>query len=664
MADEDIFAGIGQTRLPLWPKRNQRTAGAVDHIAPDEGIFGWVIDTGAPGEQVHVQIVCGDEVIADGATGIPRPDVVTALSVSGEPGFMIPWEAMDSLQIERIIDEDPDASFDAYVPSVNGRLQKSPENKTLLAISMKDVLTFIESSHEKREKARLEAEALRRKNLMFELNGSTSAQTVGAPQQPVVSIQIDTIIASRAGTALVVGWIDDRDNPMTRLHVFADLDPALDPTAFGRVRRPDVDSALQAHNHLFGFWAVLNVARPLSPDDKWMVRGDLTRGHSETATAGAKILTDTALRTTILEYFASTEYYGSRHIESYIALEAGIGKALVGLNRRITNGIVAGAWVSYYGPNRASYLGSIIVCLFGKHEFMFIQSALFSMGKRAHEYEYVYVSNSPELTETLEKEARLCARIYGISIVLVCLPDNAGFGAANNVAAKYARSSRLMITNPDVFPRNNDWAWRHQEIIEQAPREQTAMFGVPLHYDDGSLMHHGIYFEVDAGISVRNDGVFSRPMIRTEHYAKGAPIWARFAAPRPVPAVTGAFISAERGWFEALGGFTEDYLFGHYEDCDLCLKSYSRGKPVWVQDLPLWHMEGKGSTRRHAHEGGILVNRWVFTKAWGELIARDLNGPAPQILADMAPAPAEPGQAPVMHLINDGQDNAPARRVS
>jgi GT2 family glycosyltransferase len=187
-----------------------------------------------------------------------------------------------------------------------------------------------------------------------------------------------------------------------------------------------------------------------------------------------------------------------------------------------------------------------------------------------------------------------------------------------------------MITNPDVFPRDNNWARRHADIIAAAPADQTKMFGAPLYYDDGSLMHHGMYFEVDSGVSVRPDGIYARPMIRTEHYGKGAPVWSQnFACPRPVAAVTGAFISADRDWFEKLGGFNEDFLFGHYEDADLSLKSLARGQPAWIQDFPLWHMEGKGSTRRQAQEGGILVNRWLFTRRWGGLIGSHLRGPAP-----------------------------------
>jgi GT2 family glycosyltransferase len=342
------------------------------------------------------------------------------------------------------------------------------------------------------------------------------------------------------------------------------------------------------------------------------------------------MVSDVELRSTILVYFASAEFYGNRFIESFLSLGSGIGAELVDLNRRITRSISSGAWVSYYGPKRSDYSGSIIVCLLGKSEFFFLQAALFLVAPGCDRYEFVYVCNSPELTEALQREAQNCSRIYGISIVLVCLPDNAGFGAANNIAARFARSSRLLITNPDIFPRDAEWARRHTEIIATRPRDQTRIFGAPLYYDDGSLMHHGMYFEIDEGASVRPDAISTRPMIRVEHYGKGAPPWSqRLDCPRPVPATSGAFISIDRAWFEELGGFNEDFIFGHYEDADLCLKSLTRGKPVWIQDLPLWHMEGKGSIRRPEYDGGSLINRWLFTQRWGDLIAGELVGPKP-----------------------------------
>ncbi len=70
-------------------------------------------------------------------------------------------------------------------------------------------------------------------------------------------------------------------------------------------------------------------------------------------------------------------------------------------------------------------------------------------------------------------------------------------------------------------------------------------------------------------------------------------------------------------------------MFGHYEDADFCLKSSAAGRTAWLHDARLWHLEGKGSARLAQHEGGAIVNRWLFTKTWGETVTRDVIATAP-----------------------------------
>jgi GT2 family glycosyltransferase len=118
--------------------------------------------------------------------------------------------------------------------------------------------------------------------------------------------------------------------------------------------------------------------------------------------------------------------------------------------------------------------------------------------------------------------------------------------------------------------------------------------------------------------------------VRVQHYGKGAPPdSAGYLRPRPVPAVTGAFISCRRDWFERLGGFCEDYVFGHYEDADFCLRSLAEGVAPWLHDIRMYHIEGAGSTRQRAHEGSLLVNRWLFADRWAAVLRDGLLGPRP-----------------------------------
>ena len=208
--------------------------------------------------------------------------------------------------------------------------------------------------------------------------------------------------------------------------------------------------------------------------------------------------------------------------------------------------------------------------------------------------------------------------IYGLSNTIVILPGNAGFGAANNVAAQVARSDRLLVVNPDVFPRDPDWAKKHTDLLHSAPVAQSRLFGVPLYYDDGSLMHGGIYFEIDVGLSLSGGRPSPVRLCRTQHYGKGAPAGAlQFNRARPVPAVTGAFISMDRAWFEQLGGFTEDFIFGHYEDADLCLKSIAKGTAPWIHDIRLWHTEARARPAApRMKAAALIVNRWLFSSTW------------------------------------------------
>ena len=354
------------------------------------------------------------------------------------------------------------------------------------------------------------------------------------------------------------------------------------------------------------------------------------RQFNEPQDARCETVSNVDLRILVLGYVASAEFLGNRQVEAMAALANGFSDQILALNRALTDQFKAAPYIERFGMHRQPVRGSIIVCRFGKTEFLALQNCLFSGRPGIEDYEFTYTLNSPELGEKLLQEARAASMTYGVPQTVVVLSGNAGFGAANNAGAAVARSNRIMNVNPDVFPYDPNWAARHTELLDLRPAEETRLFGAALYYDDGSLMHGGMYFEMDTGISARAEAVRPCRMVRTEHYGKGAPAWAeQFVRARPVPAITGAFISSDRAWYEALGGFTEDYIFGHYEDADLCLKSLQRGTVSWMHDLRLWHLEGKGSTRLPPHEGGSIVNRWLFSKLWAETIEDGLCGPNP-----------------------------------
>lgn len=458
------------------------------------------------------------------------------------------------------------------------------------------------------------------------------------PQAP--DGHVDHVKISPGGGIYVIGWINDSKDRLASVDLyFPAWSLSFSAANLARPRRPDAEAALGLTTpHHCGFWGFLHAGRKL-PASICNAVIRLESGAELQAVVTVEAAEDDELRAAALSTIAMAAYVGDRYFAAVQSLDAAIGTQLVAFNQTLTQRALNAPYVESFGSNEAAYKGSIIVCLFGKIELMAVQQALFARQAGMADYEFIYVCNSPEAAEPLLREAKIASLIYGLPLTIIILNANAGFAAANNLAAQYARSGRLLFVNPDVFPRDENWAQTHSAIIADLPAAQTSLFGAPLYYDDGSLMHGGMYFERDTAPNFTQNACTETAILRVEHYGKGAPPEAaEYLRPRAVPAVTGAFISADRAWFESLGGFNQDYIFGHYEDADLCLKSFVAGRASWLQPGTLWHLEGKGSHRQPQHEGGAIVNRWLFTKNWDGLVKRDLLGPAPKKLA------AKPGR--------------------
>jgi hypothetical protein len=463
-------------------------------------------------------------------------------------------------------------------------------------------------------------------------NAALETQSVApSPASNQVSCAIDPLLVASDAGLMVTGWIDDDGQPLSRIRISsASWRVEIEASRLVRLRRMDVEKALGSRApHAFGFFGFVTLKRG---DTSEAIKVELHQSSGKVTSLQASTISvrPIDLRSSALSYLGGAHFFGNAPLESVRYLGEGVGDELVQFNESLTRRLVSAPLVERFGPQISSPRGTIIVCLYEKPEFYFLQNCLFSGLPGIEEYEFVYVSNSPEIAETLLREAHSASLIYGLTNSVMILGGNAGFGGANNAAAAIARSDRLLFINPDVFPRDLDWARKHTDVLASAAPEATRLFGVPLYYDDGSLMHGGMYFETDYGV-LTTDGVpRAQKICRVEHYGKGAPAETpQFTRARPVPAVTGAFQSIASNWFEELGGFSEQFIFGHYEDADLCLRSLEKGVAPWLQDVRMWHLEGKGSTRKLAHEGGSIVNRWLFSKKWMSTIDNGLRGPKP-----------------------------------
>lgn len=456
-----------------------------------------------------------------------------------------------------------------------------------------------------------------------------SANEDGLPSRLIVGASnIEGVIQSSSGAIFVLGWAIAHAAAIKQISITTPAGGCvIAGSELARSRRKDVEKALSGaprHKHLglFGLGQTEPSATQISDGGNLGTATiEFENGISRSQKLEVRQLDDAAFVETVLSAFSALEYNGNRIVESFAALDGGLGDRLIAIQTAHVRRVARGHACERFGIANRIPKATIIVCVYGRPEYQFLQNALFGMGPSAAEYEYIYVCNSPELIDTLHKAAAISHRVYGLSQSVVALAANAGFGTANTIAARYANSSRLLFVNPDVFPRADSWGEAHQAILDGMPYGQTTLFGARLYYSDGSLMHAGMHLDADTGISIRDDVVERRPILRVEHFGKGAPPdLAIYRGTRPVPAVSGALMSVDRKWFESLNGFADEYVFGHYEDADFCLRSLERGVVPYVHDWEFWHLEGKGSTRAPCHDAAATINRWQFTRKWRDKV--------------------------------------------
>jgi GT2 family glycosyltransferase len=189
---------------------------------------------------------------------------------------------------------------------------------------------------------------------------------------------------------------------------------------------------------------------------------------------------------------------------------------------------------------------------------------------------------------------------------------NAGYAAANNTGARYASGRALLLLNSDVVPERSGWLAPFVAALDEDTR--VGAVGPKLLFEDGSLQHAGMYFARDLRGAWYND-----------HFHKGFPRdYAPASVRREVPAVTGAALLVRRSLFEEVGGFTEDFIIGDYEDSDLCLKARRAGFTItYVPTVELYHFERR-SIRLHAgytRTVAAAYNRRLHSLRWSNAMA-------------------------------------------
>jgi GT2 family glycosyltransferase len=433
------------------------------------------------------------------------------------------------------------------------------------------------------------------------------------PEIPLVG-SCDVMILSEQGF-FVDGWVDDRLNTVGGIEAIDLGSGARSLSPAFRNRRLDVEAALGNPNPAeFGLWAMGRL--PVVGQTHGL---SLVLSYRDGSVR--EFAPNNTLRLSQREFFENTlAHYGRRNLltnltaRSFSELNGSLGELLTTMYAELKETRRTLSDANF--PARKKPRISLICCLYGIPDFLYMQIAEFSRFADLAEVEFLYVSNSPELEDILLRDAELAAFVFGTSVRVITLNQNCGFSYANNVGVEAAAADTIVIINPDVFPYS-------QEAV-------TAMFaytdrdlgrnivGGKLYYADGTVMHDGMFFELEPKMTA----LCRVPVWTVEHFRKG---FADIAGQqqRPVPAITGALMVFDRRFFRELGAFDETFIYGHYEDADLCLRARAAGGQVILDpELAFWHYEGKGSVKRPEHAGSGLYNRWLFSQRWG----RQLEG--------------------------------------
>ena len=328
----------------------------------------------------------------------------------------------------------------------------------------------------------------------------------------------------------------------------------------------------------------------------------------------------------------------------YRILDQQVGVQIAAINRLIIDQARSRRLVERFGPQHGRYRGSIITVLRGRSDQIVPRLAVVGSGSGAAEYEYIVVVTNPDQFEPALRAARIAAATIGLSLALVLQPGGDPAGTGEEVAADIARSDRLIFMDQSVLPRLPNWALQHSALLDGVPTAQTRLFGGLLYHPDGSLANGGYYFEQETSLLPRPQELPQRiTAVRLKALAQPAPVASRPLLPaRPVVGVPAAFLSIDRAWFEALGGFTRHYSRAVFDDIDLCLRSLKRGMPAWIHPLPLWYFERRSPVRPEPSKGGAILNNWLLNRQWDSMIVADLLGPDPALLNRVPLATPQP----------------------
>ena len=262
-------------------------------------------------------------------------------------------------------------------------------------------------------------------------------------------------------------------------------------------------------------------------------------------------------------------------------------------------------WLNPKDSNSATKLSFIFVQL---GHFDIARPALAQICKLGIPMEVIVVNNSIQFfRETFHVLNRMAGIYKGIRFGIINNLENLGFSAACNIGASNATGEFLCFHNNDLFANaSNDYL----ALLHRAIAQPGAIHSAYQYFTDGTLMQKGISI-------TRINSTSSYDVTLYNGYSIG-----RNQSQGEILACSGSLMLMSRDTFDQLNGFSEEYIYAHFEDVDLCMRARQQQIPLMIwEDITFFHAEGGGTVAPY-HLGGTTghVNRLLFSMRWQKVL--------------------------------------------
>ena len=231
---------------------------------------------------------------------------------------------------------------------------------------------------------------------------------------------------------------------------------------------------------------------------------------------------------------------------------------------------------------------SIIVISYNTREMTLKALETTFMETQETPFEVIVIDNA-----STDGSAEALQKNYSEKATVMCLDENLGFAAANNLAAKEATGEFLLLLNPDT------------EVLDGAidtlmafadANPDAGIWGGRTLFADRSLNPTSCWTNMSLWSLVSQALGFSSMFRKSSFFnPEGMGSWDREGI-RQVDVVTGCFFLIRRDFWNDLNGFDKAF-FMYAEEADLCARAAKAGaKPMVTSEATIIHHGGASET--------------------------------------------------------------------